>query len=429
MKSYSFSKVSARGYLTEADYNNKYIITEDLKQIINVSGNEFLKPPTFFRERDIIARNMPLTEKDGDMGFITLLKAVRYLLFWDKQDKRSIVCCAFGVNRSRTVIEAFHYAKMGFHFEDEYEGCPNHLIYNCSIGCLPPLQEIERELKRLGDEYNPDAKERLKQMKSTVSDRCYNDLASQTERFINDIKSLNIGEDKYEDLSKIMSSFKEVKIKDGYVLDGFQSGVPHFDSSMYLHARRKEGTEFIPFDWEEYHWKTPMFTITEEDKKLEERLEQEVDLYFKPFNDSMFIRKTLCSWHAKKFVRPIWKDITVPFNEQGIWEATLLFIAPRLMSGYWHWIYCRINPVTSDAVLISKSHSVDDFLDYAESNLRFPQVEITSEYTASVRFMAWGRYGLDLWELPVIKDGDSVKIEKPKEVPKHLIYYEPKFVV
>ena len=172
-----------------------------------------------------------------------------------------------------------------------------------------------------------------------------------------------------------------------------------------------------------------MFTITEEDKKLEEELEQAVDIYFKPFNDAMYIRKSVCSWHAQKYVRPIWKDITVPFNEQGIWEATLLFIAPRLMSGYWHWIYCRITPVTSDSVLISKAHSVDDYMEYVKSALKYPMVEITSEDTAIVRFMAWGRYGLGLWELSVVKEGDSVKIEKPKEVPKDLIYYEPKFIV
>ena len=38
MKTYSFAKVSARGYLTQADYNNKYIFTDDLKIVINVSG-------------------------------------------------------------------------------------------------------------------------------------------------------------------------------------------------------------------------------------------------------------------------------------------------------------------------------------------------------------------------------------------------------
>ena len=135
MKSYSFSKISARGFLTEADYNNKYIFTEDLKQVINVSEKQFLKDGSFFRDRDIIDRHMPLKEVEGDMGYKRILDAVRYLLFWDREGKRSIVCCDFGVNRSRTVVEAFHYAKMGFHFEDEYKGCFNHLIYNiyCSL--------------------------------------------------------------------------------------------------------------------------------------------------------------------------------------------------------------------------------------------------------------------------------------------------------
>ena len=43
--------------------------------------------------------------------------------------------------------------------------------------------------------------------------------------------------------------------------------------------------------------------------------------------------------------------------------------------------------------------------------------------------MAWGRYGLGLWELPVVKDGDSVKIEVPKGMPKKLLYYKPEFMV
>jgi hypothetical protein len=61
--------------------------------------------------------NKPLTEADGDMGYRNLLILVKHLLleysFWG----RSLVCCDFGVNRSRTVIEAFHYTKMGYHFE------------------------------------------------------------------------------------------------------------------------------------------------------------------------------------------------------------------------------------------------------------------------------------------------------------------------
>ena len=154
MKSYSFAKVSARGYLTEADYNNKYIITEDLKMIINVSGRDFEKPAEYFQERGIATKFLPLTEKNGDMGYHKILEAVKDLLYWDKQGKRCIVCCAFGVNRSRTVIEAFHFAKMGFHFEDDYDGFLNHLVCNCETGCLPPLSQVEQDLKNLADECN-----------------------------------------------------------------------------------------------------------------------------------------------------------------------------------------------------------------------------------------------------------------------------------
>ena len=104
---------------------------------------------------------------------------------------------------------------------------------------------------------------------------------------------------------------------------------------MYLHARHKEATEFVPFDWDDHFCQMKMFEITEEDKQHNDKIEKAAHLHFKQFNDAMYIRNTLCSWHAEKYVRPIWQDITVPFNEQGIWEATLLFIAPRLMSGYW----------------------------------------------------------------------------------------------
>ena len=153
MKTYSFAKVSARGYLTQSDYNNRYIITDDLKLIINVSGRDFEKPKEYFQEKGIIAKFTPLTEKNGDMGYQTILNAVRDLLYWDKQGKRSLVCCAFGVNRSRTVIEAFHFGKMGFHIDDEYDEFQNHLICNCMSGFLPPLSKVEADLRNIAAEF------------------------------------------------------------------------------------------------------------------------------------------------------------------------------------------------------------------------------------------------------------------------------------
>ena len=156
MKSYSFAKVSARGQLTEADYNNKYIITNDLRLVINVSDKVDLRRTPFFLQKGIVVYNLPLTETDGDMGYRNLLMAVRHLLLHDHFGERSLVCCDFGVNRSRTVIEAFHYAKMGYHFEDEYKGCLNHLIYNCEAGHLPPLEDVEHELQFLRDNKGGD---------------------------------------------------------------------------------------------------------------------------------------------------------------------------------------------------------------------------------------------------------------------------------
>ena len=426
MKSYSFAKVSSCDHITEADY--KSIITEDLKQFIDVSGEDFEKADDFFRGGDVITRNMPLTENEGDMGYKKILEAVDYLLYWDKLNKRSIVCCTSGVNRSRTVIEAFHYAKMGFHFEDEYKDHTNHLIYNCAIGCLPPLSEVEYELRRLAEEYDDEIKVKLESLKEQASTQNYNDLAEKTEQFIHLINELNIGDNKYENLSPIMSCFSEVKIKDGYVLDGFQAGLPNFDSSIYLHARKECGTEFIPFDWNAYRRKQFMLSIQKNVEELD-RLKEEVRLFFKDFNDSNYIRKSVCSSHAKKFVRPIWKDITVPFNRDGIWEAALLYIAPRLMSGYWHWIYCRIKPVTSDAVLVSKCKTLIDYNKITGADFLCPRVDIIDDENAVVQFTAWGHDGLDIWNLKVTKDGTSVQVEWNRDENKEVIHYKRNFVV
>ena len=148
-KLYSFAKVSASCYIYETDYYQG-------NQIINVTTREFRETLSFFRERNTVARHIPLNES-GDMGFGNLLSAVRLLLSWDKKGKRSIVCSEIGNYNNRVVIEAFHYAKMGFHYNDRCRGYQNHLIYRCMYGQLPPLPEIEDELRRLGEEFMANA--------------------------------------------------------------------------------------------------------------------------------------------------------------------------------------------------------------------------------------------------------------------------------
>ena len=99
------------------------------------------------------------------------------------------------------------------------------------------------------------------------------------------------------------------------------------------------------------------------------------------------------------------------------------------MPGNWHWIYCRIDPVTSPYILVSKCMTIDDHAQYLHSDFISPKVYIESDTEATVHFTSWGRHGLGFWELKVIKNGESVEITTSDESPKSLIYYEPKFKV
>ena len=67
----------------------------------------------------------------------------------DAAEEKVIVHCYCGNNRSRTVVEAFHYAKTGTHLEDEYKGELNHLIYNSKNGHLPEEKVIDAALEKL----------------------------------------------------------------------------------------------------------------------------------------------------------------------------------------------------------------------------------------------------------------------------------------
>ena len=83
------------------------------------------------------------------MDVNAILQAVAKLAEYDKDGTPIIVHCMGGNNRSRTVVEAYHFAKTGTHLEDMYRGYMNHLPYNCENGYLPPLKEMEQLLSSL----------------------------------------------------------------------------------------------------------------------------------------------------------------------------------------------------------------------------------------------------------------------------------------
>ena len=148
MKSYQFARVSAMGIPTVYDVENMFIFGE-VVHLINVSGHKPTKKiQAALRVHGVTVYDLPLVENGPDMGFENILKAVGILMEADRHDEKAIVHCTCGNNRSRTVVEAFHYAKTGTHLPDEYKGEFNHLLYNAHNGHLPERTILESSLKQ-----------------------------------------------------------------------------------------------------------------------------------------------------------------------------------------------------------------------------------------------------------------------------------------
>ena len=149
MKAYKFAKITVRPYPNMCDVNNKWIFTPEIGVVINVSQKYKAEIVEAIKQKGIEYFHFPLDEEVPDIGWENIKKAVKTLMHYDNTDKHILVHCDGGNHRSRLVVEAFHYAKLGTHFIDEYKGYDNHLIYDCKSDYLLPLEEVEEALKKL----------------------------------------------------------------------------------------------------------------------------------------------------------------------------------------------------------------------------------------------------------------------------------------
>ena len=149
MKAYKFANITVRPYPNMCDVNNKWIFTPEIGVVINVSQKYKAEIVDAIKQKGIEYFHFPLDEEVPDIGWENIKKAVKTLMHYDNTDKHILVHCDGGNHRSRLVVEAFHYAKLGTHFIDEYKGYDNHLIYDCCSGYLLPLEEVETELKNI----------------------------------------------------------------------------------------------------------------------------------------------------------------------------------------------------------------------------------------------------------------------------------------
>lgn len=138
--------LQARSFPTLEELHNPYIYGR-VAIVVNVSERKYPEEILHeFKRMGIRCHHYPLVETPGDMGWTNVLRAVRVLEKADNDGISAVVHCGLGNNRSRVVAEAFYFRKMGFHLEDEYKGCLNHLVFNCQAGHLPRLSEAEARL-------------------------------------------------------------------------------------------------------------------------------------------------------------------------------------------------------------------------------------------------------------------------------------------
>lgn len=156
MKTYTFAPISAREYPTVQLLDHPYI-WGGVQFSLNVSE----KPYSPELEAAMAAHGIewafwPVSEDGGARWWESLENGLKALDAAHKAGKKIVVHCDCGNNRSRSFVEAFHYMTTGKQLEDEYKGEINHLAYNCKVGHLPPMKELESKLMdlwiRLNDE-------------------------------------------------------------------------------------------------------------------------------------------------------------------------------------------------------------------------------------------------------------------------------------
>lgn len=148
MKIYSFAPLAARPYPTINDINNKYIYG-GIDLVINVSEKYSIDIHQQFTAKDIDYIWLPMNETSKDMGLTSILTACIFIYQAHLENKKVVVHCYGGNNRSRVVCEAYHFLLNLKQLDDEYKECINHLVYNCETEHLPTLVTMEKILKRM----------------------------------------------------------------------------------------------------------------------------------------------------------------------------------------------------------------------------------------------------------------------------------------
>lgn len=146
MKTYSFAPISAREYPSVRILENPYI-WGGVEFCVNLSENPYTPElEEAFAQHGIEWLHCPISEEAGAdwLDALSIALPKMYLAF--KAGKKQIVHCGLGNNRSRTFAEALYFAIHRKELYDPYKDEINHLVYNCKVGHLPDISEMEQRI-------------------------------------------------------------------------------------------------------------------------------------------------------------------------------------------------------------------------------------------------------------------------------------------
>lgn len=89
----------------------------------------------------------PMNELKKDVGLNSIFGAINVLFEAEKRNKKVLVHCHSGRNRSRTVIACYYFMRTGEHLRDGDEKYINRMYRSSVRGYLPPMKEFEKFLK------------------------------------------------------------------------------------------------------------------------------------------------------------------------------------------------------------------------------------------------------------------------------------------
>lgn len=229
----------------------------------------------------------------------------------------------------------------------------------------------------------------------------------------------------YDDLMPVVEQLPLLKIRKNYVLDFFEKGDDHgWINQPYCHTETAF-ERYFPTDVEEVEEKGnygSLFGLIK--KKAPKMVKQKVHI---PYNDTLLINDRI-DFREADDVPPILPYFDVPFTEEGIIQAWLLYNLEDFMPKGWHMNYSRVDYVfdirrienmfppynPEERSSFGGRSKVRDEVFALDLESLLPTVKVTGD-TAVLEYAYWNDWrGMVKSTVKVEKDGNSVKFSKPE---------------